>query len=943
MNFEGIILDDRYKLIRKLGAGGMAEVFLADDLKEKIQVAVKIMPPGDDSKNDYVLRFQREFKVCAALNHPNIVKMYTCGQTPDKSSWYYAMELFNCRDLEQVLKDQRILSAEDTLRVAVPMAQGFRHYHKNGIVHRDLKPSNIMVEKSGRIVIMDFGLVHDPSRTQLTKTGMIVGTPIYMSPELLTGVKPDRRSDIFQLGSILHECLCGTPAFYGKNLQEVASKIIYGDYTPVRKKNPAVPRDWEIFLLNCLAKKPENRYEDGDEVLKDLIKLSKGTPLILLGERPVKIAKIPPETNPAKASGSDGTESNSAVTENTCHSEPLTDSVQKNSNKAHKTHKASRRSDDPKTSLPDYKTRQSCKVIAFFLTTAIICLLISFPYLFPENEGSTLVITDLKATGGKNSGAIFFTSPDKVLKPQFAVSLNGDDNSSEDVSKHLTFSSVQIKPFNDSNNRKVFSHSVIVKGLQFDSKYSIALITDNKGGKTLPRSFSTRGKNLEQHFQLSYDGSLIITVDDNLPFTCEVVGNGIQFSGEPAYEAGRHYIKGRLTIPFDSLINNYPISYALKSIDGELLQSSQRGQDLLERILDGVYAEFIKSREVSESSGKIYVPFFSKWDFKGKENWLFKKNSTNFIKARDEDGKDKLHKIFWQEIEEKLIQDFQWYRTLCPLFPGLHKFIESEKLSWQFRQKLAMALIGIELIQGASVSYRVPDNKLWTGFISPQSRPFRFGPESALPSADITITGIPALQILHNDQIPIHLVHDMSSPVNYEKLHKSVLLPFLSAHELNFEIKDDPALFKKAEIALDFRSTGNPAMVALMHLNDDRFIASVRPTRKHFVDFHESWHPQKNFDTILVRSYAENQLVSIGQVIDGSADDDLKVALPKFKETIISMDQNLPHIAGVSLYHPVPLEVLNKGTNKLKIEVISGPSALPKPLIYKTVRLIMSR
>jgi hypothetical protein len=139
-----------------------------------------------------------------------------------------------------------------------------------------------MIEANGRVVIMDFGLVHDPSMTQLTKTGTIMGTPQYMSPELLSGEKTDPRSDIFQLGSITHECLCGKPAFPGSTVPEVGAKIMFGRYVPIRQVDPSVSADWETFLLNCLGTERTARYQSASAVLADLQKMMVGSSVALL-------------------------------------------------------------------------------------------------------------------------------------------------------------------------------------------------------------------------------------------------------------------------------------------------------------------------------------------------------------------------------------------------------------------------------------------------------------------------------------------------------------------------------------------------------------------------------------------------------------------------------------------------------------------------------------
>ncbi len=275
---QGTLLDNRYQVGKKLGAGGMAVVFHGKDLIGRGDVAIKVMPPSGASVNEFVRRFKREFDVCSRLDHPNIIKLLSCGRTPD-GSYYYAMEYLACPTLEDVLKERKKLRPAMALQVVLQMARAFEHYFEKDVVHRDLKPGNIMVEDNGRVVVMDFGLVHDPSMTQLTATGTIMGTPQYMSPELLLGEKVDQRSDIFQLGIIAHECLCGEKAFTGKTVPEVGAKIMYGHYTPVKEVDPTVSDSWNNFLLNCLGTAREDRYQNAKDVLADLQKIMLSQPV----------------------------------------------------------------------------------------------------------------------------------------------------------------------------------------------------------------------------------------------------------------------------------------------------------------------------------------------------------------------------------------------------------------------------------------------------------------------------------------------------------------------------------------------------------------------------------------------------------------------------------------------------------------------------------------
>ena len=931
MRLNGVILDNRYKISHQLGEGGMAQVFQARDLKQDLDVAVKILPPGDYSKNDFILRFQREFKVCSELNHPNIVKMYSCGQTDDHSSWYYAMELFHCKDLEEVLEEKSTLSPKDCLRIAVPMVKAFRHYHKRGIVHRDLKPANIMVEKSGRIVIVDFGLVHDPCRTQLTKSGVMVGTPLYMSPELLSGTKPDCRSDIFQLGSIIHECLCGTPAFIGKNLQEVGSRILFGQYTSIREFNPDVSKDWETFLFNCLGVKPADRYTDADHVLADLKKLAKEQPLLRLVPPPKAFASLKPLSLP------------------TAQPPPKRANTSKPS-KAQTTHQMDEGKDLPvseKGTFPQAISQKSkgassgrTRMIRA-LTLIVMALIIGFysMSLSDNRKVAPAIVKEFHVTGGYSSLLVSWSSTTKTDSPRFDLWEKTPDGT-KSPAKDLFFSPVKIHTTADDSVPK-YRHEVIVRGLKGNTSYEIVL-NDGTSSKTLPRTVKTQSRQLSLAFTFNSDGNLNIHVRGQTPFSIEEIGSDLTFKGQTLRRNSEYYSEGSLQVPLKSIISNYGVIYTFTSIDGDVLECRDSALTIIGKLLDEVFASFMESRDVSCVDGKTYVPFFSEWNMKNDENWMFQKYALEYLKEIDEEKKRTLLVSFWETIEEKLTDDFEWYRKLTPLLPGLKKLIPHKELPWQFRNRMGLALIGLELIQGTSVSYRISDNEHWSPLVSPDSRPFTLSRKATIESIALEVTGFLTDDRLR-EELPVQICHDMAYPTNYDTLKNSILGAYIGEHDLEFQIDQPPDSFEKAEIALDFRSTGNPSMVVILSINNGRFIATIRPTRDYFVKFHESWHPDKNFDTILVRSYTENKLLSLGRIIEEHSSKDLDTTFRAFKATMISMDQSLPHVAGISLFHPIPTGALKHGRNTVKIAVVNGPSAVSKPLVYKSLRFLLGK
>jgi len=256
----GTVVDGRYRIIGRLGAGGMAVVFLAFDDTLGREVALKVMQPELSAIEKVVKRFQREIAVCARLDHPNVIRIYDVG-TLDDGSLYYVMELLECQSLADRLEAGAPLPEDEARDVIAGVADALAYVHPQGLVHRDLKPSNIMLPAPGRPKVVDFGLVHDQAMTRLTKTGEMVGTPQYCTPELIEGLGVDGRSDIFQLGTIAYEVLTGRKAFGATSLEGLLGAIMAGARPRLPDQPPELRGRWQPFLDGCLACDPEDRFQ----------------------------------------------------------------------------------------------------------------------------------------------------------------------------------------------------------------------------------------------------------------------------------------------------------------------------------------------------------------------------------------------------------------------------------------------------------------------------------------------------------------------------------------------------------------------------------------------------------------------------------------------------------------------------------------------------------
>lgn len=261
-----------YRIEEVIGKGAMAEVYRAFHPNLNRHVAIKRLRSFLAEQTDMLDRFQREAQNIAGMDHPNIVKVYDFDKLD--SMYYMVMEFIDGEPLKDVLKQfekkDESLPILEAVQIGRDVGDALAYAHAREIVHRDIKPANVMLERSGRIVLTDFGLARLLSGPQFTSTGTIVGTPSYMSPEQGTGNTGDARSDIYSLGAMLYELLTGDPPFSGETPIAVIYKHINAPVPPIRELNPNIPEGLEQVILRAMAKKPEARYANAGEMVEDL-------------------------------------------------------------------------------------------------------------------------------------------------------------------------------------------------------------------------------------------------------------------------------------------------------------------------------------------------------------------------------------------------------------------------------------------------------------------------------------------------------------------------------------------------------------------------------------------------------------------------------------------------------------------------------------------------
>ena len=283
----------RYEITGELGRGAMGVVYKALDPTIGRTVALKTMRldvHGLDAQ-EMVRRFQNEARAAGVLNHPNIVTIYDAGE--QDGIFYIAMEFIEGTTLHELLAEKRVLPIEEVVQIARQICRGLDYAHSNGIVHRDVKPANIMITANGTVKIMDFGIAK--SGGQVTNTGQVLGTPNYMAPEQVKGRPLDGRSDLFSLGVILYEMLTGEKPFVGQNVTTIIYKIV--------NETPITPRDLDVtvhpglsaIVTRALAKAPDDRYQSGAELIRDLEHYKLAGPVRTGSTGALSAAPVPPE------------------------------------------------------------------------------------------------------------------------------------------------------------------------------------------------------------------------------------------------------------------------------------------------------------------------------------------------------------------------------------------------------------------------------------------------------------------------------------------------------------------------------------------------------------------------------------------------------------------------------------------------------------------------
>jgi serine/threonine-protein kinase len=270
------IFNSRYEIGEMIGTGGMADVYIAEDLRLHRKVAVKILRSDLARDPAFVARFKKEALAAGGLNNPGIVAVFDSGE--DGPNSYIVMELVKGHTLRQVLQSDAVISQDEAVQIVTEILEALEYSHEEGIIHRDIKPGNIMITESGKVKVMDFGIARalDDIGATMTNTWSVVGTAQYLSPEQATGDSADARSDIYSVGCLMYELLVGRPPFIGDTPVSIAFQHVSAPLPAPSDINPDIDPNLETIVKVALHKNPDDRYQDAGAMLADLRRAVRG-------------------------------------------------------------------------------------------------------------------------------------------------------------------------------------------------------------------------------------------------------------------------------------------------------------------------------------------------------------------------------------------------------------------------------------------------------------------------------------------------------------------------------------------------------------------------------------------------------------------------------------------------------------------------------------------
>jgi len=658
----------------------MGSVFRAIDRRSNRPVALKLLPPEGGSSPDDLARFSAEADVCARLDHPNILRIVDVDAT--SAPPYIVLELVEGGTLRTRLQRTKRLSMHETLGLMGPVYDAISYAHQRGVVHRDLKPENILLMPDGTPKIADFGLAKLSAAWNSgirTKTGIILGTPTYMTPEQVQGRPVTQSADIYALGCITYELLVGQPPFTASTLPELLTKHLREDPPRLRKTLLDAPKILDDLIAASLAKDPSERFQDAAVIAEQFSSLRQQL-------SPQSSRRVPPSL---RQSGPTATQSLPSARPAGEASTPRADAVGR------------------RTSLHGRATelvRSSSSVVAVEPVSSP-----SSRFRMPLLAGVSALILSLvvRLLSGPASPVITAFRIDAVGARSVQFSWRSSwqsDSPSLIVGGVPVVGQLLAAEPSSGMGEPTFRHRVRVTGLSPSTDYEAAVVLPH-GGNSLPVTFRTMGTiRFVPGVATGFDGNdrLKIELHSKLPFSAVVsLPDGTVTTAED------FDVRHTITLWSSLLQADEPAVLLVRSIDDEMVERTPI-VDLFARELSRVYDLYETDRRSPE--------FYRMWAESSDGGNLFTAALKTWHQCRqrgDETAAKAGLSQFWQSTATMLRQRTRWFRALEPLLPGLSHLSMTFGLAPSLRQGLARAILPLELVNAGATRISLPRDELW--------------------------------------------------------------------------------------------------------------------------------------------------------------------------------------------------------------------------------------
>ena len=873
---------ENYEIGAKIGAGGMGAIFKAYHRRLDRPAAIKVLSSPVFDEQDALVRFEEEARVCSRMNHPNVVQVFDFDVTTRPA--YIVFELIDGKNLKQLIKAKTVMALDDILDMVTQICLGLFHAHKLGIIHRDLKPANILIDKDGVPKIADFGLAKMGGVTSnKTKAGMVLGTPLYMSPEQAAERKLTAASDIYSLGVMLFELLAGIVPLDGPNDMQILLAHLKEPPPLVSDYNDDIPPELDRIVSMLLEKDPAKRPDNAKAVAASLQKVKRALAPTIKGKMKVTLGRLRGKPRPKVPSRSQATTKGSAMV----------------------TDVASAIMEKTSTTVLSHGRK-----VALF-ACVVVPLILAGGYILSmtESKPTSYVVTGLDVPiRGSKRALVQWQGSWSCDKPQFEVLANG---------REIKVNTERVSIKKGFDRREVYyRHEALLSGLRADLRHSLSLAKPD-GSHTLPRTFETiRAEpfRAQPRVCVTTEGELEIAVLGRIPFQCNFLPQGRRDSSEVDYS-----LVHRARFNRSYLVNNQKIKVTADSIDGDKSKLTVEPINTITKDFEQTWELFEKDYDKGD--------FFRYFAEGRRINGLYHQCNIDCMQARGNEGeRRRIHSKFWQRVHHELMAKANWYRRLEVQLPSLPWLVQL----WPKNERLALAasraLVPLYLVNGASAWYNLEANNTWERALLNSNHPFRLGIEESLLAASASETREieasfetfanlvkrPKPSSPNAGKPPLYMIaFGHPSVERYKKYFEKnigVFPPSMVLRRGNISLGQIVVdKIKAAELELVTRSPWAHIVVVVDFMRTG-FSAIFRESNKEHRWLQKQMQKRRDekiADKSEPRVFSEP---SEGDIIGGGYDD-------KYPD-------------GISRYHSIPIEALVKGDNPIQVRLYCGPIEL---------------